>query len=183
MKHVVKRLNYANVVSSIALFLALGGAAAVASSHLLPANSVGSKQLQARAVKTGYIDRNAVRVGKIGLEAVRAGKLAKNAVPTDRLRDGAVTSAKLRNGALTAPKLGPVNTVEQTFPVPSVDSVANATVACPDGTVVLGGGAQIDGDQTAIQQSLKFENGWRAGALNNDAEQRTLTIQAYCLAA
>lgn len=181
MKNVRRRLSYANVMSSIAVFMALGGATAVASSHLLPANSVGPRQLQAKAVKTGYIDRNAVRVGKIGLEAVRAGKLAKNAVPANRLRDNAVTAAKLGNGAVTASKLGPITTVEASFAVASVAQVANQTVQCPPGTLAVGGGAQIPGDQTAIQQSLKFQNGWLAGALNNDAVARTLTVQAYCL--
>jgi len=181
VKHVRMQLTYANVMSSIAVFMVLGGGAAVAASQMLPANSVGSRQLQARAVKTGYIDRNAVRVGKIGLEAVRAGKLAENAVPTNRLRDNAVTGAKIARGAVTASKLGPITTVEATFPVASVTKVADQTVQCPRGSIVAGGGTQIPGDQTAVQQSIKFENGWRAGALNNDAVVRTLTVQAYCL--
>jgi hypothetical protein len=42
------RLSYANVISSLALFAALGGGAYAAIS--LPANSVGTKQLRARAV-------------------------------------------------------------------------------------------------------------------------------------
>lgn len=181
MKHVRKRFSYANVMSSIAVFLALGGAAAVASSHVLPGNSVGPRQLQPRAVQTGYIDRNAVRVGKIGLEAVRAGKLAKNAVPTNRLRDNAVTSGKIAGGAVTASKLGPITTVVGTFVVASASKVADETVQCPSGSVAVGGGVEIPGDQTAVQQSIKFENGWRGGALNNDAAARTLTVQAYCL--
>jgi hypothetical protein len=181
VKHVRKQLTYANVMSSIAVFMALGGAAAIATSHVLPGNSVGPRQLQPRAVKTGYIDRNAVRVGKIGLEAVRAGKLAKNAVPTNRLRDNAVASGKIAKGAVTASKLGPITTVEGTFPVASTTKVADQSVQCPSGSIVVGGGVQIPGDQTAVQQSVKFENGWRGGALNNDAAVRTLTVQAYCL--
>lgn len=105
MKQIRKRLTYANVMSSLAVFLVLGGGAAVAARSSLPAGSVGPRQLQPRAVKTGYIDRNAVRVGKIGLEAVRAGKLAKNAVPTNRLRNNAVATPKIANFAVTAAKL------------------------------------------------------------------------------
>ncbi|HZK15694.1 MAG TPA: hypothetical protein VFC52_03800 [Solirubrobacterales bacterium] len=109
MKQIRKRLTYANVMSSLAVFLVLGGGAAVAARSSLPGNSVGPRQLQPRAVKTGYIDRNAVRTGKIALEAVRAGKLAKNAVPTNRLRNNAVATAKIANFAVTTPKLRNAN--------------------------------------------------------------------------
>lgn len=182
MKQIRKRLTYANVMSSIAVFLALGGAAAVAAQQL-PRNSVGPRQLQPRAVKTGYIDRNAVRVGKIALEAVRAGKLSKNAVPTNRLRDNAVASEKIANGAVTAGKLGPILTVAGTFAVGAKSGVSNQTVACPAGTLLIGGGAEIAGEETAIRQSIKFGNGWRGGARNNDVVDRVLTVQAYCLGA
>lgn len=182
MKHLRKRLSYANVMSSLAVFLVLGGATAVAA-HVVPRNSVGPRQLQPRAVKTGYIDRNAVRVGKIALEAVRAGKLAKNAVPTNRLRNNAVATEKIANGAVTAGKLGPMATVAGTFTVGSKSGVSDQTVACPAGTAVIGGGAEIAGDDTAIRQSIKFKNGWRAGARNDDVVDRVLTVQAYCLGA
>lgn len=43
-------LTYANVVSTICLFLLLGGGAAVAVTTVLPKNSVGTKQLKAGAV-------------------------------------------------------------------------------------------------------------------------------------
>ena len=70
MKHVRKRLTYANVMSTIAVFLVVGGATAIAAN--LPANSVGTPQLK----------KNAVKTGKVFPEAIRAGKLSKNAVPT-----------------------------------------------------------------------------------------------------
>lgn len=93
MKHVHKRLTYANVMSSIAVFLVIGGGAAFAA---LGKNTVGTPQLK----------RNAVKVGKIGPEAVKAGKLAKNAVPTNRLRDNAVSADKIANGAIVTDKIG-----------------------------------------------------------------------------
>lgn len=92
MKHVRKRLTYANVMSSIAVFLVIGGGAAFAA---LGKNTVGTPQLK----------KNAVKVGKIGPEAVRAGKLAKNAVPTNRLRDNAVSTDKIGNLAVTSGKI------------------------------------------------------------------------------
>jgi hypothetical protein len=104
VRQIRKRLTYANVTATIALFMALGGATAIAANQL-PRNSVGPRQLQPNAVRTGYLDKNAVRTGKIAFEAVRAGKIAKNAVVTNRLRDGAVTGAKLAREAVGAGQL------------------------------------------------------------------------------
>jgi len=98
-----ERLTYANVMATLALFVALGGVSYA--SFNLPKNSVGSPQLRKNSVKTGDIARNAIRVGKIDKEAVKAGKLAKNAVPTNRLRTNAVTGIKVRDGSLTGADL------------------------------------------------------------------------------
>jgi len=73
MTRIRPRLTYANVMSSVAVFLALGGAAAIAAGNL-PPSSVGPRQLQPRVVKTGYLDRNAVRVGKISGEGRETGQ-------------------------------------------------------------------------------------------------------------
>jgi hypothetical protein len=53
------RLTYANVVSSIALFIALGGTGYAVTK--LPRNSVGNRQLKANAVTSGKIRRGAVQ--------------------------------------------------------------------------------------------------------------------------
>ncbi len=105
MRQIRKRITYANVASTLALFLALGGATAMAA-RSLPPNSVGPRQLQPNAVRTGFIARNAVRTGKIAFEAVRAGKVAKNAIVTNRLRDGAVARGKLAGEAVGTGNLG-----------------------------------------------------------------------------
>ena len=47
------RLTYANVIATVALFLALGGSSYAALK--LPKNSVGSKQLKANAVTTAKV--------------------------------------------------------------------------------------------------------------------------------
>jgi hypothetical protein len=65
-------------MSSIAVFLVLGGATAFA------ATKIGANQLKANSVKTG----------KIVKEAVTTGKLKNSAVKTTKIADGAVTGAK-----------------------------------------------------------------------------------------
>jgi hypothetical protein len=64
VKQIRKRLTYANVMSSLAVFLVVGGASAFAASHL-GKNSVGTKQLKANAVTTAKIKKEAVTAKKI----------------------------------------------------------------------------------------------------------------------
>jgi hypothetical protein len=66
MKQARKRLTYANVMSSIAVFLVLGGGAAFAATHLAK-NSVGSAQLKRNAVTGAKIQKGAVTGSKIKL--------------------------------------------------------------------------------------------------------------------
>lgn len=81
MRHVRNRLTYANVMSTIAVVLALGGASAFAASHLAR-NSVGTKQL-----KRG---------------AVTAAKLQANAVSGDKVLDGSLSGADVNEASLGA---------------------------------------------------------------------------------
>jgi hypothetical protein len=62
VKKIRHRLTYANVMSSIAVFLVLGGAAFAAVQ--LPKNSVGTKQLKKKAVTTAKIKDDAVTGAK-----------------------------------------------------------------------------------------------------------------------
>jgi hypothetical protein len=58
------KLTYSNVVSTICLFLLLGGGAAYAAGHF-GKNSVGSKQLKKNAVTTVKIKKEAVTGAKV----------------------------------------------------------------------------------------------------------------------
>ena len=124
------KLNYANVIATIALFVALGGAAVAAG---LPRNSVGQNQLKRGAVSAAKLKRGAVTAGKIAPRAVVAGKLGANAVlpgnlgngiiTTNKLSDGAVIASKIKNGVITTNKL---------------NNGAVTTAKLGDGSVTLG---------------------------------------------
>jgi hypothetical protein len=98
MHRIRKRLTYANVMSSIAVFLVLGGAAFAASQ--LGKNSVGTKQLKKNAVNAAKLKKNAVRTAKIRNAAVTGAKIAANAVTTEKIADGSVTGAKIADGSV-----------------------------------------------------------------------------------
>jgi len=95
-----KRITYANVVATLALFLALGGAA-VAATHL-PRNSVGPNQLKRGAVTAAKIRKQAVTSGKLAPRSVINGKLGPNSVGPGNIGNGAVTTAKLGEGSVIA---------------------------------------------------------------------------------
>ncbi len=99
MKQIRKRITYANVMSSIAVFLVLGGGAAYA------AKKIGSNQIKANSIKTGKIVKEAVTTSKLKKEAVSTDKLANNAVTTAKIADNAVTTAKIADDAVTGAKV------------------------------------------------------------------------------
>src|SRR5215218_4255746 len=91
------KLSYANVIATIALFIALGGAAVAAG---LPKNSVGANQLKRGAVTAAKLKKAAVTSGKLAPQSVIPGKLGANAVLPGNIANGAVTSAKIGAGAV-----------------------------------------------------------------------------------
>ena len=105
MKQIRKRLTYANVMSSIAVFLVLGGATAIAAG--LAKNSVGSKQLKKNAVTTA--------------------KIKNNAVTTAKIKNGAITGAKVNAGSL--------GTVPNASHATTADSAGSANTAGNAGSV------------------------------------------------
>ena len=94
------RLTYANVMSTLAVFLMLGGTA-----------------VAAKKIRTKDMARGAVTKSRIATGAVNANKLAKNSVTTAKLRNNSVIAAKipdrslpgnkLRNGTITSVNLAP----------------------------------------------------------------------------
>jgi hypothetical protein len=68
------RLTYSNVVSTLALFLALGGGAAYA------ADKIHSGDIAPGAVRTSDVFKRAITSGKLGVGAVRSNQIAAGAV-------------------------------------------------------------------------------------------------------
>jgi hypothetical protein len=131
------KLSYSNVIASIALFVALGGAAVAAG---LPRHSVGAKQLKRGAVTTAALKKAAVTSGKLAPKSVVAGKLGPNAVGPGNIGNGAITSAKIgsgaviassiKNGVVTNPKLANnvVNTAKLAANAVTTPILANGSV-------------------------------------------------------
>jgi hypothetical protein len=87
-------------MSSLAVFLILGGATAFAA-----IKKVGANEIKANSIKTGKIVKEAVTQGKIKNGAVTESKLADGAVTTNKIADNAVTTPKIADNAVTTPKI------------------------------------------------------------------------------
>lgn len=123
MKKIRKRITYANVMSSIAVFLVVGGASAFAATHL-GKNSVGTKQLKNNAVTTAKIKKNAVTGAKIKNGTITGSKINLGTL-------GTVPSASSAGNAATANGQTPVKVFQTLLPGQSgvVASIAGFTIA------------------------------------------------------
>jgi hypothetical protein len=104
VQQVRRRLSYANVMSTIAVFVALGGATAFAANQLAE-RSVGERQLRPGAVTSSKLRKNSVTAPKIKALAIKNGKIANGAVTVSKLGTGSVTGEKLAAGAVTGEKI------------------------------------------------------------------------------
>ena len=100
MERARAKLTYANVISTICLFLLLGGGAAYAASHL-GKNSVGSNQLKKNSVTNAKIKKNAITTAKISDGAVTGAKVL----------DRSLTGADIDQGTLTSVRASNVSTI------------------------------------------------------------------------
>jgi hypothetical protein len=85
MERFRKHLTFANVVSLMALFIALGGTA-----FGLARNSVGSKQIRNKAVKKVDLHKNSVTFPKVANNAI-----GSNEVQQDSINGGDINEASL----------------------------------------------------------------------------------------
>lgn len=108
MKRARGRLTYANVVSTLALFLVVAGGTAVAADHLAK-NSVGTAQIKMGAVTAAKIKNGAVTGAKIKLATL-----------------GTVPSAATASSASTATTAGSANSAKSAGHAATADSATSA---------------------------------------------------------
>ncbi len=159
MRAVGRKLTYANVVATLALFLALSGGVVWA------AGKVGSKNLRANAVTAGKIKRNAVTNAKIRGNAVTAAKIKDGAVDFTKLAAGTNLVTSASGGPVAANGVTPVG-------VPLNAAVTFTPVAgVADFLSVEAKGAnlgRVDPAKPCEPQVIPLVNGnrWRFGGAN-----------------
>jgi hypothetical protein len=116
MRRIRPHLTYANVMATVAVFLALGGGA-FAVTHLKK-NSVKTKNIKNKAVTEPKLADQAVDNPKIGDKQVKQGKIGIGAVSNDKLADGAVTPGKTSYAVATGAVVsnpGPAQNLQPTL--------------------------------------------------------------------
>jgi hypothetical protein len=96
MQWIRSHLSFANSISLIALFVALGGTSLAAVT--LTKNSVGAKQIKKNAVGVSEIKKNAVRASELNRNAVGASELRANAVASGEIADNSVGGSEIGDG-------------------------------------------------------------------------------------
>ena len=144
MEGVRRRLTYANVMSSIAVFgvLATGGAYAadtVFSTDIvdgevknvdLADNGITSAKIQDAQVKWQDLNNNSVTSSRITDGSVNASDLNSDSVTHAKLADDAVEGAEVKNGSLTASDFAPGTTTAGVARVAPINCVPGSPAFC-----------------------------------------------------
>jgi hypothetical protein len=175
-----KRLTFANVTSSLALFLALSGVSYAA--IILPAGSVGPRQLKANAVTSSKLAARAVlsrniAPGAVTGAAINLASLGK--VPAAVTADSAATAVTAASAAVAR-----VKTVTATASaVAGAGTSASAT--CDPGLTVVGGGASLSSEDNQIVNDSypSAANRWTVDVFASSSGGAPFTVYAICVPA
>lgn len=134
MNRIRTKLTYANVMSTLAVILVIGGGTAWAAG--LGRNSVHSRNIAPGAVKTSDLANGAVNADRLKANAVTGTKIADNAVDARQIADNVVGARHLADGSVGAGKLasdlqGKLNTL-QTSNVVRADVTGTSEATSPE---------------------------------------------------
>jgi hypothetical protein len=177
MKHLRSKLTYANVISTLCLFLLVAGGTAFAATEILPKGSVGTKQL-----KNGAVTGKKVKPGSL-----TASDFAPKQLPEGTRGPAGPAGAKGAAGAPGTPGTSGTSaavSTEQINATSGADTTETKEVVavCPSGKV-LGGGYVLNGGATehATRSYAVTEGEWLVRAKNTGtAETWELTVVAVC---
>ncbi len=119
MNRILRRLTYANVMSSIAVFLVVAGGSALAANQL-GKNTVGSKQLKKNAVtgakiKNGAVTGAKIKAGSITGAQVNVGSLGTVPSATNAVHATSADTATKAGSATKADSAGSVDQIKRIF--------------------------------------------------------------------
>ena len=165
MKWIRSHLSFANTISLIALFVALGGTSLAAVT--LTKNSVGAKQIKKNAVRASEVKANAVGASELRSNSVSGGDIADsgvggadlsdNSVGAGELSDNSVGTGEVTDDALTAtdiagsslePEIGPdffARVADNGQVQPNVAGFPPQTKGITDANIVKGDAAAATG--------------------------------------
>ena len=176
LRRLQERMTYANVIATIALFVALGGTSYAAVT--LPRDSVGARQLREGSVGSSEVRNRSLQLRDLSPRAqdalIRAGR--RTSAPGAPGAPGAVSQA-VEVTYKTASVIAAVAPVEDT-------SITPGTATCDPGQRVVGGGVKLaDPYETFVSDSYPDQGGraWSAHVGNDDEQSRhSFEVIAIC---
>lgn len=147
MNQIRKRLTYANVMSSIAVFLMLGGGAAIAANQL-GKNTVGTKQLKKNAVTGAKVKRGTIQMSdlKAGIIPAPVDAYTKSESDGRFSTKGETAAHSYSKGESDGRYLrGTVTVVKTIAASVASGSFVTGEVKCPSGYQAVGGGIDPNG--------------------------------------
>jgi hypothetical protein len=170
------RLTYANVMATVAVFVALGGTSYAAIT--LPKNSVGSNQLKRNAVTSTDVKDRSLGVRDLSL-AARTFLKGQRGPQGERGPQGLPGSTNAGG-----PTTIVVNYRTNSDGRVGFGEVTSATAVCAAGEKVLGGGVRVDtGTDLAVRESYPNLNNtaWTGRVGNDDLSGvGSYTVTAVC---
>ena len=166
MNRLKRHLTVANVLSCIALFVALGSGAAFAATKLAPGQ-----------VKATNIANQAVTNPKLKAQAVTSGKIKNLGVLSSDLGTGSVINSKLAKKAVTESKLGTESVVNSKLAKKAVTESKIAAEAVSNGKL---GKEAVTSDKVSASlwlQLVKNVSYFNSVSVTNDEPNKTASIE------
>jgi hypothetical protein len=161
-----RRLSYANVVASLALFVSLGGGAYAMSR--LPAGSVGTKQLRRHAVTATKVARNTLTGAQIKESTL-------GQVPLSR-RSEFASSAGFANNAGNA---GNAGVASRALTADTATTAAKATIAASAASATTAANAAHAASATSATNATNATNASHASSATNATQLGGLAASGY----
>ena len=196
MTHIRSSFTYANVMATLAVFVALGGGAYAATT--LPKNSVKSKQIVNGQVKSADIAANAVNSAEVAdfsllAQDFRAGQLpAGPAGPQGAQGPQGPQGPPGEPGANGQPGedgFAYTAVTEDMLQFNALGQTLDKTVNCEPGEIATGGGFAGTAEGILILDSAPWgqspvagPTGWRVRAKNNLSASYGFTVYVICAA-
>jgi hypothetical protein len=167
-----KRLSYANVIASLALFIALGGVSYAAT--IAPKNSVRSSSIKNGQVKTADLANNAVTSAKIKNGQVAAADMATSlrADLNDAATLNGKSAAAIQAGTSDVRQALGTRTFSGTSPSSTLNTV---TLPLPAGTWLLHFGGHAIAGASSPAEHMSVTYGSFVGSTALGSESVTLT--------
>jgi hypothetical protein len=168
----------------------------------IAASAVGSAEVGDDSL-TGIDIADTDSLGSPEIGGLGGGDITDESLTGAELADGAVTGEKLGNFAVSSIKIFPTAVTESKIAEEAVDSDAlgaindrSVTTNVSPGTTELtapcnsdeqiisgggGGGGITFSDDIVVEQSFRNGNGWTVRIRNRSTQQRSATVNAYCL--